>query len=230
MPKTLTILEELMAVTSLKRGKDAEPVFLKALARKIADLPDATFNGLSADAQSWYNAACDAMDDGKDPVAPPEPQVAEETAPRRRKPAEAAAAEEAPPAPSRRKAAEPAAEPAPTARKTAKPKAAVKKAAAPKAAPKKAAPKTVVKAAVPKTAKKERKGRGPSQQSLIREIVVDNRDDMAEEKVIAKVQAKFPNATPGTVSTARANARALIKLLASKGYLNRNYASEHFPS
>lgn len=214
MPKTLTLAQELEKAAGLKKARtESRPEYLRRLITAVSNLPDADWTGLSADAKKWYDGNVTRIDAKEEPED--FPAAAEPVA--RRAPTTVAAeataevAAEAPPPPSKRKAAvKKAAKP-----KAAKPKAAVKKAAKPKAAAKVAVKKAATAAATNGAEPaKVGKGRtnGGSSLIAIRKAII-GKPNITEGELFDRLTKKFPGLKLSTISTTRAGVRAVMKLL-----------------
>ena len=103
-----TVFAELVATTGIQpEGETSE--FLRNLVKAVNDLPDATWEGLSPDAQTWFNEAAQVIqaEEGDIPLVPGMEEataVAEEDAPEKAEPEKAEAAEEKPVKAKRQKA------------------------------------------------------------------------------------------------------------------------------
>jgi hypothetical protein len=94
--KPASILEELLIATEADPlgKKEDEQEFLVRLSESVADLEQADWDGLSSDAQEWYNAAVDANNSGDELPHPDNdsaPAPAKKPAPAVKKPAPAPA-------------------------------------------------------------------------------------------------------------------------------------------
>jgi small nuclear ribonucleoprotein (snRNP)-like protein len=91
-----SVYEELLEATKVKKDKDAsEQEHLGKICREVANLSDKDWEGLSSEAQNWYNDAADAMNERKDIATPEGFEVpVEEPAPTTRR--RASVAEEEP--------------------------------------------------------------------------------------------------------------------------------------
>lgn len=180
-----------------QHAKEAEHAFLVRLIEAVGGAPEDAWNAMESDgpAQTWYNDACQLLDDKK-PVTAPEgmpPVVAE--APKAKRSAADALAEVNAKKKAAKEAAAGAAKPTPsTAPKPAK---AEKAAKAPKA---------------PKAEKAE------GATIMLRRLVIEN-ESITTEALMAELTKAGIATTPSTISTVRADTLRTLRVLRKMGRL-----------
>lgn len=189
----MTIEQELLKVTKVRKQKDRQK-FLASIVEEVNDLPEDSWDALSAEVQKWFNSAVKAHKADKDIPDFPDSEAEEPTEEEAEEAEEATTDDE---------------EEAP------KPKRAAKAKNGP--TPKK-------KAAAKETSMKKKAKTPATGASAMLKLLILKKPDISKEDIGERLKSKGMKVSPLTISTQRAEFRHSLKVLQEAGMLKKKLA------